>query len=113
METTARHKYARVSATKVRKVARLIAHMPLPEALDTLRVSNKRAARLIEKVVKSAWANAIELGGRLEETAFLVQTARVDEGPVIKRIRCGDRGRARPIRKRSCHITVVLSDGGT
>ena len=112
METTARHQNARVSPTKVRKVARLINQMPLPRALDVLRVSNKRGARLIEKVVKSAWANAIEKGGRLEETDFFVQTATVDEGPVIKRIRPGDRGRARPIRKRSCHITIVLSDRG-
>jgi len=110
MEVIARHKYARISPTKVRLVARLIRRMSLPKALDILRVSNKRGARLIEKVVKSAWANAIEQGGRLEETDFVVHSARVDEGPAIKRIRPGDRGRARPIRKRSCHITVVLSD---
>jgi len=110
METKAKHNYARVSPTKVRKVARLIRRMRLPEAIDTLRVSPQRAARLIEKVVKSAWANAIEKGGRLEETDFFVQSARVDGGPVLKRIRPGDRGRARPIRKRSCHIVVVLSD---
>ena len=86
--------------------------MPLATALDSLRVSNKRAARLIEKLVKSAWANAIESGGRLDEADFFVQSARVDEGPTLKRWRPGDRGRIRAIRKRSCHITVVLSDRG-
>ncbi len=112
MEATAKHMFARVSPTKVRLVARLITAMPLSNALDTLRVSNKRAARLIEKVIKSAWANAIEAGGRLDETNFFVQTARVDAGPMLKRIRPGDRGRARRILKRSCHISVVLSERG-
>ena len=112
MEARARHKFARVSPTKVRPVAKLIAQMPLPAALDSLRVSNRRAARLIEKVVKSAWANAVEAGGRLDEADFFVERARVDQGPTIKRMRPGDRGRVRPILKRSCHITIVLSDRG-
>ncbi len=112
MESTARHKYARISPTKVRPVTKLIRGMPLPTALDTLRVNNRRAARLVEKVVKSAWANAIEQGGRLDEEDFFVGIARVDEGPTLKRGRPGDRGRWRPILKRSSHITVVLSDGG-
>jgi len=110
METKAKHRFARVSPTKIRPVARLIHRMPLPQAIDALRVNDRRAARLIEKVVKSAWANAVEKGGRLQEEDFIVQTARVDQGPTIKRFRPGDRGRARPILKRSCHITVVLSD---
>jgi len=110
MEARARHQYARVSPTKVRPMARLINQMPLPRALDTLRVSNQRAARLLEKIVKSAWANAIESGGRLSEEDFHVASARVDEGPTLRRWRPGDRGRTRPIKKRSCHIIVVLSD---
>jgi large subunit ribosomal protein L22 len=111
MQATARHKFARVSPTKVRPMARLIQAMPLQQALDTLRVSNQRSARLLEKIVKSAWANAIETGGRIDEGDFVVTSARVDAGPTIRRIRPGDRGRVRPIRKRSCHITVVISDG--
>ena len=112
MEATARHKFARVSPTKVRPMAKLIKKMPLLTALDTLRVSPQRSARLIEKVVKSAWANAIEVGGRLDEADFSVAVASVDQGPTLKRFRPGDRGRARPILKRSCHITVTLSDRG-
>lgn len=112
MEATARHKFARVSPTKVRPMARLIKRMPLLAALDTLRVSPQRSARLIEKVVKSAWANAIEVGDRLDEADFSVAVAAVDQGPTLKRFRPGDRGRARPILKRSCHITVTLSDRG-
>ncbi|MFO7897837.1 MAG: 50S ribosomal protein L22 [Planctomycetota bacterium] len=112
MEATARHRYARISPTKARPVADLIHGMRLPAALDTLRVNNRRAARLIEKVVKSAWANAIEQGGRLAEDDFFVEAARVDQGPTLKRGRPGDRGRWRPILKRSAHITVVLSDRG-
>jgi len=112
MEATARHRYARISPTKVRPVAALIKGMPLLAALDTLRVNNRRAARLIEKIVKSAWANAIERGGRLSEEDFFVETAYVDEGPTLRRGRPGDRGRWRRILKRSCHITVILSDRG-
>jgi large subunit ribosomal protein L22 len=112
MEATAKHKFARVSPTKVRPMAKLIKKMPLPTALDTLRVSPQRSARLIEKVVKSAWANAIEVGGRLDEANFVVAIACVDQGPTLKRFRPGDRGRARPILKRGCHITVTLSDRG-
>jgi len=110
MEARARHRYARISPTKVRPVAKLIRDMPLAVALDSLRVSNKRAARLLEKAIKSAWANAIESGGRLDEADFFVKSAAVDEGPTIKRGRPGDRGRWRRILKRACHITVVLSD---
>jgi len=110
MEAKARHRYARVSPTKVRPVARLIRNMPLQRALDTLRVNNRRAARILEKVVASAWANAIETGGRLDEADFVVASARVDGGPMLKRGRAGDRGRWRRILKRSCHITIVLSD---
>jgi large subunit ribosomal protein L22 len=110
MEAKARHQHARVSPTKVRPVAKLIKNMPLPTALDTLRVSNLRGARLLEKVVKSAWANAIEKGGRLDEDDFYVTRAYVDEAPTLKRWRAGDRGRVRPILKRGCHIAVVLSD---
>ena len=112
MEVTARHRYARISPTKVRLVTGFIQDMRLPTALDALRVSNKRAARLIEKVVKSAWANAIETGGRLSEEDFFVESARVDQGPTLKRGRFGDRGRYKRILKRTCHITVVLSDRG-
>jgi large subunit ribosomal protein L22 len=110
MESKARHQHARVSPTKVRPAAKLIKNMPLQTALDTLRVSNLRSARLIEKVVKSAWANAIERGGRLDEADFHVARAYVDEAPTLKRWRPGDRGRMRRIFKRGCHITVILSD---
>jgi len=112
MEATARHRFARVSPTKVRPVAKLISRMPLPTALDALRVNERRGARLLEKVVRSAWANAIETGGRLDESDFVVASARVDAGPTRKWWRPGDRGRVRPILKRGCHITVVLSDEG-
>jgi large subunit ribosomal protein L22 len=112
MEAVAKHQYARVSPTKLRPVARLIAGMPLVTALDTLRVTHRRGARFIEKVVRSAWANAIEAGGRLDEADFHVETARIDQGPTLKRWRPGDRGRVRPIRKRSSHITIILSDQG-
>jgi large subunit ribosomal protein L22 len=110
MDVTARHRFARVSPTKVRPVARLIQGMPLTVALNSLRVERRRGAKLLEKAVRAAWANAIEEGGRLDEDDFYVRSARVDEGPTLKRWRPGDRGRVRRILKRGCHITVVLSD---
>ena len=81
-------------------------------AIAAERLGAKAAwmSKLLEKAVRAAWANAIEEGGRLDEDDFYVRSARVDEGPTLKRWRPGDRGRVRRILKRGCHITVVLSD---
>jgi large subunit ribosomal protein L22 len=82
--------------------------MPAPKALDTLTFSPKRAAKLIEKVLRSAMANA---GAGADAADMKVKSVRIDGGPVqvgTKRFIEVSRGMAHPIRKRTSHITVVV-----
>jgi len=75
-------------------------------ALDMLKFSPHRAAGMVSKVLTSAIASANEAEADVEE--LVVKEARVDEGPVMKRIQQKDRGRAHPILKRTSHIVVVV-----
>jgi large subunit ribosomal protein L22 len=101
------HRYARISASKVRPLADLIRGKHADEALDLLRYQPQRGARFLEKVLKSALGNAEDL--RAPNVADLVVTdARVDEGPMFKRIRPRARGMAFQIKKRMSHIRVAV-----
>jgi large subunit ribosomal protein L22 len=105
------HRFARISPTKVRPVATLVKDMPLNQALTVLRLEKRRGAAFLRKVLRAAWANAQEKDSSYDEERFFVKSARVDGGPTLRRIRARSMGRANTILKRSCHITVVLSDG--
>lgn len=109
MPYQAKHRFARISPTKARGVARLIQGRWVDEALHLLRFTHKRAAPLIEKVVRSAMAGAEEQAA--DVTSLYVAEARVDAGPTLKRWMFAARGMVVPIRKRTCHITVVLDEG--
>jgi len=91
-------------------VGDLIRGLPVNEALGVLALTNKRAAAVIDKVVRSAWANANQSDPRADEEAYRVSELRIDGGPMLKRIRPRAMGRAVRIRKRTCHITIVVSD---
>jgi large subunit ribosomal protein L22 len=110
MEVFAILKYARFSARKARLVADQIRGLPLDRALNILKFSHKRAAVVIKKVVESAMANAEHNKGADIDDLY-VSTVFVDEGPTMKRISPRAKGRADRILKRSCHITVKVSDG--
>jgi len=97
---------ARMSASKVRLVIDLIRGKQVDQALATLANSPKKAARMIEKVLKSAIANAEQKG--LDPEELIVKRAYVDEGPTMKRVKPRAMGRANIIRRRTCHITVVV-----
>lgn len=97
------------SAFKVRPLLRLIQGKPVGEALALLRYMPQPSARQIGKVVRSAVANA-ENNYNLVPGRLWVTEARADEGPTLKRFRAAPRGRVRPIRKRTCHITVVVGE---
>ncbi len=97
---------ARMSASKVRLVVDLIRGKHVEQALAILQNSQKKAARMIEKVLKSAIANAEQKG--LDPEELIVKRAYVDEGPTMKRVRPRAMGRANIIRRRTCHITVVV-----
>ena len=101
-------RYARTSPRKARLVADLIRGQHVNAAQDILRFTNKRASGLIEKVLKSAIANANEQEADVRR--LFVADARVDEGPYFRRWRPKDRGRAHQILKRMSHIAVVVEE---
>ena len=109
MEVAAILKYARISPQKVRLVADQIRGLGVEKAMDVLNFSSKKAAALIKKTLNSAIANAEHNEGA-DIDLLKVSTIYVDEGPTSKRIRPRARGRADRIFKRSCHITVMVSD---
>jgi len=111
MEYKASHKYARITARKARYVVDQIRNMPVEGALDMLKFSDRRAAPMIAKVIKSALHNAIQEGGANPEN-LVIWRATINEGPTMKRWRPRARGMAFPILKRSSHINIILADRG-
>ncbi|MBC2593318.1 50S ribosomal protein L22 [Ruficoccus amylovorans] len=109
MEVQALTKYTRMSPKKVREVARQVQGRPAAEALDLLRFIPRKSARLIAKTLTSAIANA-ENNNNLSSDDLIVKRCLVEEGPAFKRFRPVGRGSAHPIRKRTSHIRIVLTD---
>jgi large subunit ribosomal protein L22 len=107
-EVRAAARFVRMSPRKARLVAEHIRGRSVPEARSVLAFTPRAAARELEKVLRSAVANA-EANHNLAGDDLIVTKAYVDEGPVFKRWRARARGRAVRIRKPTCHITVVLS----
>jgi large subunit ribosomal protein L22 len=101
------HRFARISARKVRPMADLIRGKLADEALDTLRYQPHRGARMLEKVLKSAMANAEDQRAQNLHHLKVVEV-RVDQGPTMKRMRPHARGMASVILKRMSHIRVSL-----
>ncbi len=110
MEVTAVTKFARLSPTKARDLVRRMQGLPVAEALQVTDFSARKAATLIGKTLKSAIANA-ENNAKLAVDELVVKEAVVEEGPRMKRYWSRARGGIRPIRKRMCHIKIVLTDG--
>jgi len=104
----AMHRFARLSPRKARLVIDLIRGRHVNDAQDILRFTPKRASQVIEKVLKSAIANANEQEANVR--SLWVAEARVDQGPYMRRWRPKDRGRAHPIRKRMSHIIVEVEE---
>jgi large subunit ribosomal protein L22 len=104
----AQAKWVRTSARKARLVAEHIRGRSVPEARTVLAFTPRAAARELEKVLASAVANA-EANHGMSGDELVVQTAIVDEGPTLKRWRARARGRVARIKKRTCHITVLLA----
>ncbi len=105
----ASHKYADMSARKVRPFADLIRGKSVDEALQALKFAPNRGARLVEAVLKSAMGNAVDRGGSSPED-MLVKEARIDDGPMFKRIMPRARGTAYSILRRICHVHVAIGD---
>jgi large subunit ribosomal protein L22 len=107
MTVRAQAKWVRMSARKARVVLDHIRGRSVPEARTILAFTQRAAATEIEKVLRSAVANA-EANHGLDGDDLLVQSAYADEGPTLKRWKPRARGRVNRIRKRTCHVTLVL-----
>ncbi len=104
----AKHLFAGIAPRKARLVIDLIRGRRCGEALEQLRFTHQRAARLIEAVLSSAMTNADEQEADMQR--LFVSEARVDGGPYARRWRPKDRGRAHPIAKRTSHIWVKVAE---
>ena len=109
METAARLRSAMISAQKARLVADQIRGQKVDQALNVLAFSTKKAAQMMKKVLESAIANAEHNEGA-DVDELRVSEIFVDEGMTMKRIQPRAKGRADRIMKRTCHITVKVSD---
>jgi len=101
------HRFARISARKVRPLADLVRGKFTDEALDILRYQPHRGARMLEKVIRSAMANAEDRRAQNLQHLIVVDV-RVDGGPMFKRMRPHARGMASVIKRRFSHIRVAL-----
>jgi len=108
------HRHARISPRKVRPLADMIRGLYADEALDVLRYQPHRGARMLEKVLRSALGNAQDpdqsRGRNIDINNLVVTEARVDGGPMFKRLRPRARGMAYLIKKRTSHIHITLEE---
>jgi large subunit ribosomal protein L22 len=109
MEYKAKHRFADMSARKIRPFATLIRGRRADEAMELLRFLPNKSARLLEQVLKSALGNAEDRGARYLDDLIVVES-RIDGGPIMKRIQPRARGTAYPIKRRYAHIHLTLSD---
>jgi large subunit ribosomal protein L22 len=107
MQVRAQAKWVRMSARKARLVLDNIRDRTVPEARTILAFTPRAAATEIERILASAVANA-ESAHALDGDELVVVAAYADEGPTLKRWRARARGRVNRIRKRTCHITVIV-----
>lgn len=110
MDVKASGKYMRISPQKVRKIVGAVKGQPVENGLNTLKFMPQKAAGIVEKIVRSAVANADE-NLSMDVDELVIKNIIVDEGPMLKRFRPRARGRATRILKRTCHITVVVGQG--
>jgi large subunit ribosomal protein L22 len=111
MEATAIHRYIGSSPRKMRLVVDLIRGVSVEKALEILHFQPKHASKDAEKVLRSAVSNLMnkDEATRMEPSDLFVKEAFVNQGPTLKRISPAPMGRAYKIRKRSCHLTIVVS----
>ena len=109
LEAKATLRYARISSRKVKIVADLIRGKKVDEALAIVKFTPKASSEIIEKLLKSAIANAENNHG-MNRGNLIVSEIYANQGPTLKRIRPAAKGSAVRIRKRTSHITIVLKE---
>jgi len=109
MEAVARKKFIRQSPYKIRYVLKTVKGLNVDYAINKLTLTNKKASAYIIEVLKSAVSNMMNLNTDIDNSNLFIKTAYVDEGPVMKRFRPAAMGRATSIRKRTSHLTIIIS----
>ena len=109
MEAKAVVKYVRISPQKVRKIVGAVKGKPVEAGLNILKFMPQKAAGLVEKVLRSAVANAEE-SKNLDVDTLVIRNIFVDQGPTLKRFRARARGRGSKILKRTSSITIVIAE---
>lgn len=107
MKVTSTYKAARISPLKARDVAREIQGLPVSDAINVLNFTPRKAAHLIGKTLKAAAANA-ENNHDLDPDSMVIREATVTDGPSFRRFKPRARGSASAIKRRTCHIRIVL-----
>jgi len=112
MQARAVRKHIRSSPRKMRTVVNVVRGKRVPEALDILNFLPQKVTRIVKLTVLSAVHNLIDSNRdeRINEENLVISEIRVDGGPAFKRFRPVSRGRAHPFLKRTCHLTVVVSE---
>ena len=110
MAYESKHRFARIAPRKARLIMDLVRGRDVDDAISMLRFSKQRASGMIEKVIRSAVANANEQSDAPIRSTLYVAKAWVDPGPVIKRFQPKDRGKACPINKRTSHLVVTIDE---
>ena len=109
MEVRAIAKSQRISPRKLRLIAEAVKHMPIDQAYGVLEITHKRAAKIMQKTLKSAVANAIT-NANLDKDNLVIAQVLVNESQPFKRFRPSTRGRIHPYKKRGSHLTIVLKE---
>ena len=111
MKASATH--IRIAPRKVRTVVDTVRGKSVSQAMSILAFTRKKAALPVQKLLKSAVANAAENNGISDVDTLVIDRIVIDEGPTLKRFMPRARGRATPIRKRTSHIRIILRERGT
>jgi large subunit ribosomal protein L22 len=109
MEAKAIQRYVRITPRKCNQVLDLIRGLDVESAQTTLQFTPKYGARVVQKVLKSAVANALQAGNRIKVEDLYVKEARVGAGPTLKRWLPRAQGRATPLLKRMSHVSVIVA----
>ena len=110
MEAIARKRFIRQSPYKIRYVLKTIKGLNVEDAINKLSLTNKKASVYIEEVLKASISNMMDKNNSENSNNFFIKTAYVNEGPVMKRFRPAAMGRATSIRKRTSHLTIIISN---
>ena len=109
MEVKAVARYMRISPQKVRNLTGAIKGKPVEAALDILKFMPQKSTNIVEKIIRSAAANA-DQNPDIDVDSLVIQNIIADQGPMLKRFKARARGRGTRILKRTTHITVVLAE---